>query len=300
MSRGFLGLGDLSRDDQMRVGLLAVLALSLECVLEGLVSDALVRAWAFHAMAAGLVVWALIDITPWVVRTASATGVVAVGNEALMISEANALMRYLLPASVLFVTSSWVFQRSIATSLVPDAFNHPDSSPVTAAAAIGFDLPMLLPPPPVSQLQKATPFVIGSGALLAAYGTFFAPWISTAALFGLLTEQFTLSEAQTAWPDLGAPAGFFGFMASGAELVGGIALLVSIASVVVLLSRQTVLPRQVLLGGSALVALSAVMHMFVLAGLIGADTDVRVIPSAWASPVGYATASYGIWMSKSR
>ena len=299
MSRGFLGVGDLSRDDQMRVGLIVVLALSLECVLEGLVSDAPFRAWAFHAMAAGFAVWALIDMGPWIVRIASAAGVVAVGNEALMISEADASMRYLLPASILFLTSSWVFQRSIATSLAPDAFNHPDSSPVTAAAALGFDLPSL-PPPPISQLKRAAPFVIGSGALLAAYGTFFAPWVSTVSLFGLLTEQLTLSEAQTAWLDLEASAGILEFMASGAQLVGVIALIVSIASVVVSLSRQTVLPRQVIIGGSVLIALSAVMHMFALAGLIGADADVRVLAGAWTSPVGYAIASYGIWISNGR
>ena len=299
MSRGFLGVGDFSRDDQMRVGLVVVLALSLECVLEGLVSDAPFRAWAFHGMAAGFVIWALIEMAPWIVRIASAAGVVAVGNEALIISEANASIRYLLPASVLFLMSGWVFQRSVATSLAPDAFNHPDSSPVTAAAALGFDLPSL-PPRPSGQLQWAAPLVIGSGALLAAYGTFFAPWISTVSLFGFLTEQLTLSEAQTVWLDLGASAGILEFMASGAQLVGVIALIVSIASVVVSLSRPTVLPRQVTIGGSALISLSAVMHMFVLAGLIGADADVRVLATAWTSPVGYAIASYGIWISNWR
>lgn len=299
MSRGFLGVGDLSRDDQMRVGLVVVLALSLECVLEGLVSDAPFRAWAFHGMAAGFVIWALIEMAPWIVRIASAAGVVAVGNEALIISEANASIRYLLPASVLFLMSGWVFQRSIATSLAPDAFNHPDSSPVTAAAALGFDLPSL-PPRPSGQLQWAAPLVIGSGALLAAYGTFFAPWISTVSLFGLLTEQLTLSEAQTVWLDLGASAGILEFMASGAQLVGVIALIVSIASVVVSLSRPTVLLRRVTVGGSALISLSAVMHLFALAGLIGADADVRVLATAWTSPVGYAIASYGIWISNWR
>ena len=106
-----MGLGDMSREDQLRVGLIAVLVLSLECVLEGLVSEAPLRAWFFHAVAVGFAVWSLFDMSPWVVRTASAMGVVAVGNEALLISEASASMRFLIPASVLFVASGWVFQR---------------------------------------------------------------------------------------------------------------------------------------------------------------------------------------------
>ena len=48
-----MGLGDMSREDQMRVGLIAVLVLSLECVLEGLVAEAPLRAWFFHAVAVG-------------------------------------------------------------------------------------------------------------------------------------------------------------------------------------------------------------------------------------------------------
>lgn len=299
MSRGFLGLGDLNRDNQLRVGLVAVLALSLECVLEGLVSEAPARAWVFHAVAVGLAVWALINIAQWVVRSASAAAVVAVGNEALMISEANASMRYLIPASVLLVASGWVFQRSIATSVAPDAFNNIDSPPLTAAASLGFDLPPLTPPQE-SQLQKAAPFVMGSGALLAGYGTFFAPWITTSTLFGFLTERLTLSEAQTAWLDLGAPGGFLELVASGAQVVGALALLVSVAGVVVSLTRQFAIPRQLLFGGAALVALSAVMQLLVIAGLIGAVAEVRVLANAWTSPVGYAIASYGLWISNSR
>ena len=114
-----MGLGDMSREDQMRVGLIAVLVLSLECVLEGLVAEAPLRAWIFHAVAVGFAVWSLFDMSPWVVRTASAMGVVAVGNEALLISEASASMRFLIPASVLFVASGWVFQRSIASTVAP-------------------------------------------------------------------------------------------------------------------------------------------------------------------------------------
>ena len=117
MAGGFLGLGDMDRDDQMRVGLVAVLVLSLECVLEGLVTEAELRAWLFHACAVVLSAWALFDLSALLIRFASAAGIVAVGNDALMISEASASMRYLIPSSVLFLVSAWIFQRSVSKSL---------------------------------------------------------------------------------------------------------------------------------------------------------------------------------------
>lgn len=278
MGKGFLGLGAMSREDQIRVGLVAVLVLSLECVLEGLVTEATLRIWIFHAFAVGLSTWALFDLSLLSMRLASTAGFVAVGNEALIISEANESMRYLIPGLVLIGASGWVFQHSI-----------------NARTSLGFGVPPPLPPP--KQLRKFAPYMIGSGSLLMLYGIFLAPWISTSAFFGLLRDQLTLSEVSSLWLDLGAGDGVSEFVASGIQIFSVIALLVSAAGAVGSFSRQFVIPRQLKVTGTALIAVVSALHIVVIWGLISADADLHVLAGAWLAPVGLTISGYGFWTS---
>jgi len=278
MGKGFLGLGAMSREDQIRVGLVAVLVLSLECVLEGLVTEATPRVWIFHAFAVVLSTWALFDLSSLAVRLASTAGVVAVGNEALLISEANESMRYLIPGLVLVIASGWVFQHSINTS-----------------TPLGYDVPPPLPLP--NQMSKFASFMIVSGSLLVLYGVFLAHWISTSAFFGLLRDQLTLSEASSIWLDLGAGDGISEFVASGIQIFSVIALLVSAAGAVGSFSRQFMIPRQLKVTGTSLIAVVSLLHVVVIWGLISADADVHVLAGAWLAPVGLAIVGYGFWTS---
>ena len=296
MADGFMGLGDMSREDQMRVGLMVVLALALECVLEGLVSESPLRAWVFHAVAVVLAAWSLFDQNPWLVRSASAAGVVAVGNDALLISEASASMRFLIPSAVLFVASAWVFQRSIATSVAPDAYSSPVSDPLLATTSTGFDPP---PPPPMpTSLSKAAPFVIGSGALISLYGLFGASWAQADTLFGLLQNQLTLSEVRASWVDLGAPSGVTQLAASGVPIFSILALIVSAVGAVGAISRQFVIPRQLMIGGAVIIGVVLALQLITILGLSSAEGDVRVLAGAWFAPLGLATAGVGYWLAR--
>jgi hypothetical protein len=292
MESRFMGLGDMSREDQMRVGLIAVLVLSLECVLEGLVAEAPLRAWIFHAVAVGFAVWSLFDMSPWVVRTASAMGVVAVGNEALLISEASASMRFLIPASVLFVASGWVFQRSIASTVAPNAYES-SGDYLTAPDALGFNLPLAYSP-----LRTYSPVVIGVGALLSLYGLFVASWAQANSFFGLLENQLTLSEVRASWSDLGAPSGFFEIAASGVQILSVLALLVSAVGAVGTISRQFSIPHQFIIGGTAVISVVLGLQILIIAGITSAEGDVRVLTGAWIAPLGLATVGVGYWFSR--
>lgn len=296
MAGGFMGLGDMSREDQMRVGLTAILVLSLECVLEGLVAEAPLRSWVFHAVAVGFVGWSLLDLSPWIIRSASTAGVVAVGNEALLISEADASMRFLIPSAVLFAASGWVFQRSIATSVSPDAYSPPLTNPLTAPQMLGFDLPPM--PPRINQLQKVSPAVIGVGSLISLYGMFGASWAQTDTLFGLFQDQLTLSEVRSAWGDLGVPDGVLELAASGVQILGILALLVSAIGAVGAVSRQFVMPRQLSIGGVAFIGVVLVLQLLTISGVSSAEADVRVLAGAWLAPLGLATAGVGYWLSR--
>ncbi len=294
MANKFLGLGGMSREDQIRAGLVAVLVLALECVLEGLVSESILRGWIFHAFAVGLSVWALFDLTSLPVRLASTAGVVAVGNEALLISEANASMRYLIPGSVLFIASGWVFQRSVSSTVAVENDSWTSVHPVNAATALGFEMP---PPPPPNQLQKLAPFIIGSGSLLALYGVFFAPWVSTSTLFGLLREQLTLSQVSGTWIDLGAGDGISEFVASGIQIFSVVALLISAVGVFSSLNRQLIISPPMKLAGTALIAFVSLLQVVVIARLVSAEADLRVLAGAWTTPVGSLLAGIGFWIA---
>ena len=294
MGNGFLGLSGMSREDQMRVGLAAVFVLTLECVLEGLVSEAELRAWIFHAFAVGLSTWALLDLSSLPVRLASTAGVVAVGNEALLISEANVSMRYLIPGSVLFITSGWVFQLSVSSAVSVERDNSFDTYPTNDVTALGFEMP---PPPPPNQMQKFAPFVIGSGSLLVLYGIFFAPWVSTSTLFGLLSENLNLSQVSSNWANLGAGDGISEFVASGIQIFSVVALLISAIGVFSSINRQLVISQPIKLVLTALIAFISLLQVVVIARLISADADLRVLVGAWMTPIGSSMAGIGFWMS---
>ena len=295
MADGFMGFGQMNRDDQMWLGLAVILALSLECVLEGLVTEAPLRAWVLHAVAVCLAGWSLIDLSPWVIRSASTAGVVAVGNEALLILEANASLRFLIPSGVLFAASAWVFQRSIATSVAPDAYSPPVTDPVSAPQFLGFDLPPM--PPRVNQLQKVSPAVVGTGALVSLYGLFGASWAETETLFGLFKDQLSLAELRAAWDDVGAPSGFSEVAASGTQAVSVLALLVAGLGAVGAISRQFVIPRQLAIGGTVFIGLALVLQLLAISGAVAAESEVRVLAGAWLSPLGVAAAGVGFWLS---
>lgn len=294
MPNNFLGLGGMNREDQLRVGLVAVLVLALECVLEGLVTESILRGWIFHAFAVGLSVWALFDLNSLAVRLASAAGVVAVGNEALLISEANASMRYLIPGSVLFFVSGWVFQRSVSSSVAVQENVWMGDHPINASTALSLEMP---PPPPPNQLQKLAPFIIGSGSLLVLYGIFFAPWVSTITLFGLLSENLNLSQVSSNWANLGAGDGISEFVASGIQIFSVVALLISAIGVFSSINRQLVIFQPIKLVLTALIAFISLLQVVVIARLISADADLRVLVGAWMTPIGLSMAGIGFWMS---
>lgn len=294
MQNNFLGLGGMNGEDQLRVGLVAVLVLALECVLEGLVTESILRGWIFHAFAVGLSVWALIDLNSLAVRLASAAGVVAVGNEALLISEANASMRYLIPGSVLFLVSGWVFQRSVSSSVAVQENVWMGDHPINASTALGLELP---PPLPPNQLQKLAPFIIGSGSLLVLYGIFFAPWVSTSTLFGLLSENLNLSQVSSNWANLGAGDGISELVASGIQIFSVVALFISAIGVFSSINRQLVVSRQIHLTCTASIILVSILQFVVIAELVSVESDLRVLVGAWTTPVGTLLAAIGFWLT---
>ena len=283
-----------SDEDQMQAGLMVVLALALECVLEGLVSEAPLRAWVFHVIVVVLAGWSLFDQNPWVVRSASAAGVVAVGNEAILISDAGASMKFLIPSALLFGASAWVFQRSIATAVAPDAYSNQVIDPLLSTSSPVYDSPSS---PMNSSLRKASPFVIGIGAIASLFGLFGASWVQAETLFGLLQNQLTLSEVRASWVELGAPSGIAEFAGSGVPILSILAIIVSAVGAVGAVSQQFVIPRQLVIGGVLVIGFALALQTLTILGLSSAEGNVRVLAGAWIAPLGLATSGVGYYLS---
>jgi hypothetical protein len=292
VSRRFLGLEKMSRDDQLRVGLVGIILLSLECVLAGLVTDAPVRGWIIHALAAGLGAWALSDMGDALTRAAGAAGVTAVANEALMIAEANQSMKYLLPGSLLLVVSLVVIQRTL------------DRPPATQVIPVGApfesDRVPLLPSVVVDESKNRLAVGVGVvGALMTLYGLVEAEWILVRALFGLIRERLALADLQVAWQDLGAPSAVGEFVIVGAQYTGYLGVVIVAAAVLGAVSRPIKLSRGARSVLASALGVSAICNLMVVAALLSASSNVVVLGGAWLAPIGLGLATYSFWVTTS-
>ena len=84
---------------------LAVLVLSSECVLEGLVTRSELRTWVFHAVAVAAAGLALRTRQEAIRQMTMIAGVVAVVNEGLLLTQESISLRFLVPSAVLLVVS---------------------------------------------------------------------------------------------------------------------------------------------------------------------------------------------------
>ena len=105
MRKGFLGMGDMSEDEQINAMLFVILALSLECVLEGLLQGSPERFWVFHGIAAAISVWGLSTGSLLAMRLASIAGVTVFLNELELIWNLDDRARLIVPTFVLLSAS---------------------------------------------------------------------------------------------------------------------------------------------------------------------------------------------------
>lgn len=292
MGRRLLGLERMSRDDQLRVGLVGLSLLALECVLAGLVTDAPIRGWIMHALAAGLGVWALSEMETTPIRATGSAGVAAVANEALMIAEANQSMRYLLPGLLLLVVSVVVLQRTFDRPATPER--------VVAGSRV---TETLRPPATRSIDDSSNKVAVGVGvigALMTLYGLIEAEWVLVRALFGLIRERLALTELQVAWQDLGTPSAVSELIVVGAQYSGYLGVVIVAAGVIGGVSRPLKLSSGLRSALTAVLGAGAVLNLLIVGALVSASGNVVVLGGAWLAPIGLGLATYSFWVTTSR
>ncbi len=293
MKKGFLGIGLLSRENQIRVGLFGALLLALECVLAGLVDDAPVRGYALHALAAAFAVLALSEMKIFFIRGTASAGIAAIANEALMLAEAQISMRYLIPGLLLLVVSIWILERSLRVEPLHREFIR-EVDPKTTN---GF-----LTPPLSSFSGDQILAVITSlvGAALSLYGLVGADWILTRAIFGLFRQTYSLQELRLVWQDLGTPDAVGDAFLSGSQLLAYASLLVVALAVTSVISHGFVVSKSWRTAFVSIVVVASVCNLLVVGVLLTSSSKIVVLGGAWLLPVGLAISAHGVWSSTSR
>jgi len=281
MRSGFLGLGEMSEDDQNNVMLFVILALSMECVLEGLLQGSPERFWMFHAVAVGLCIWALSSGSLLAMRFASIAGVATFLNRLELIWDSEDRTRLIVPTLVLLsasVTLGWkvfnsggiVVARSNSTANRNGRFLNP---------VAGYE-----------------PYLVLIGSALLIYSLAIGPWIDIDKWFGLFSDSVGFSEIRRSYGDLKISGDFytsyldFGYLISYASAVVG--AVVYIGRLMGRLSVSSSLMLALAVGSTA----AAAWHTAFVIDLAGNDQLVGL--PAWAGSVGLTFVSTGAWINR--
>lgn len=317
-----LGPQNMKPRDQIRTGVFVVLALALECVLEGLVAEAEPRMWAFHGIAAAIAVWALTSFSDLAIRLSGLAGIAAVINDVLLLSESDISYRFLLPSLVLLAAAGFVvfvsFSREV--SAAARAFSTPATSQVgsktrratsaglqefagqfgevsEAIAAVTF-IPNLRRELRNSANDAAwVPFLMVGGAALTLFSMTVAKWVTVDALFGLIQRSYDFEGVRSISGDLGIKYfsevfyfewGFFGTYA---------AALISLVVTASVVSGKFNVNNYSKIGALIITGFALVSHTGVVLGLNDAAEELLVRPGAWLGSVGLLASGIGILLS---
>jgi len=282
MRQGFLGMGDMSEDEQINAMLFVVLALSLECVLEGLLQGAPGRYWVFHAIAAALCAWGLSSGSLLAMRLASIAGVTVFLNELELIWNLDDRARLIVPTFVLLSASivlGWKVFNSGGVSIPSQSVakrNTRLSNPLA-----GYELHIAL-----------------FGSALVLYSLGFGQWVTIEKWFGLSSEGAGFSDIRALYKDLGVSGDIYttylevGYLLSYAS--AGVGAVVNLGK----LSRRLVVSSTLTMALAIGSLVAAVWHSALVLDLVSSGDDIPIGLSAWAGSVGLALISAGAWMNR--
>ena len=187
MRSGFLGFGEMSDEEQSNAMLFVILALSTECVLEGLLSGSSERFWIFHAISAVLSIWGLSSGSSLAMQLASLSGIVNFFNEIELVWEFESRARLITPTFVLLaasVTLGWkVFGSSGKIVNPPQGLAQRVRTRRTSVA-------------------NFEPYFVFFGAILVVYSLAFSKWFEVESWFGLVSNTVGFGDIRQSYEEL--------------------------------------------------------------------------------------------------
>lgn len=283
MRSGFLGLGEMSEEDQNNVMLFVILALSLECVLEGLLQGAPERLWVFHGVAAGISAWALSTGSLLAMRFAAIAGVATFLNELELLWDFEDRARLLVPTLVLLSASITLGWR---------AFNSGGGMEIPGRSLIKRDSR------PMNPVSGYEPYLVLIGAALVVYSLAIGQWLDIERLFGLFSDSAGFSDIRKSYSDLNISGDIYttyldvGYLLAYAS--AGVGAVVYIGRLTGRLSVSSTLMLALAIGSTV----AAAWHTAFVLDLVSNSDEIPIGIPAWAGTVGLSLISAGTWMNQ--
>ena len=283
MRRGFLGLGEMSEEDQNNVMLFVILALSLECVLEGLLQGSPERFWVFHAVAAGLSAWALSSGSQLAMRFASIAGVATFLNELELIWDFGDRARLMVPTLVLL---------SASVTLGWKSFNSGSGIVIPGNSVVRRN------PRPLNPVAGYEPYLVLIGAAFVFYSLAIGKWLEIEKLWGLFSNSAGFSDIRKNYKVLDVTGDIYttyldvGYLLSYAS--AGVGAVIYIGKLTGRLSVSSTLMLSLAIGSTV----AAAWHTAFVLNLISNNSGVPIGLPAWAGTVGLSLIATGTWMNQ--
>jgi len=291
LRKGFLGMGELSEDEQIQACLLAVFVLTLVSLLEGLVSEAAPRMWIFHGVAVAAAVWALSSGTSRSAQLAGATGIIAVGNEFLLLTDANATIKFLAPSLVLFAVSGFVLRGTFSPSAVRATHSSVRSATERLSSVTQRQIERRL------DVKDPSAYLLSVGVILTIYSLAAAKWVTVEAIFGLIKRSYSFGSLRDKYDDLGVKYFAKVFYFEWGYLVGYLAAAIGAILLFGRFTNQFHLRGLLRVCTLTVIAFALVSHTILVVGLNDATEDVLVLFGAWLGSVGLLGLLLGSWLA---
>lgn len=295
-------------NDYEKWGLVFLFALTLECWIEGLVIDAELGSWIFHAIAALACGLALYRRSRSATIAAGGLSLVAFVSDLEALTSSGLPLRFVLPSILLVVGAGVLFYGLAQTPQHRTAQGTSPSQSTprtrfaaekifdTAAAASG--VPTLRKNLLDSAADPAwIPFLLIDGVSASLYSMVYAKWIRVDAFFGLTSRSLDFGDLRGVYDSIGVK-----YFARNFYFEWGYILVYAstILGCIVLISWFTkrfsmTTPLLYLVCSFHLVTL--LLHTAVILGLTHAAEEPQVLVGSWIGSLGVAAVLAGTWLS---
>jgi len=300
-----------SSDEYEKWGLVFLLALTLECWIEGLVTDAELRTWMFHAIAALAAAAALYRRQTVSVVLAGAVSVIAFLNDLELLVAAEAPLRLLAPSLLLLVGAGVLFygmsQSSQGTPVglparrsISPRTREAAGKVVDAAGAIA-GLHNIRQDFKESKDDPAwTPFLLIGGVLATLYSMVSAKWIRVDAFFGLTSRSLDFNDVRDIYESIGVKYFAQNFYFEWGFLLPYAAAALGVVSLLSWFTKRFGVTPPALYVVLALEGAALLVHTALTLGLTHAAEEPQVLAGPWIGSLGIAGIMVGTWLSESR
>jgi len=300
----------LDTDEYEKWGLVFVLALTLECWIEGLVVEADLRDWIFHAVAATAAGAALYRRHAATVVAAGTVSAVAFLSDLERIVSTDTPLRFALPGLLLLAGAGVVFYGFFQSSQqpsVPRSGRGLSSVKArnTANKAVDIVGAVTLNPNLREDIRESkkdpawTPFLLLGGVVAILYCMISAKWIRVDAFFGLTSRSLDFNDLRDVYEGIGVKYFAKNFYFEWGFTLPYVAAILGLTSAIGWLTKRFEVTAPLLYVVLAVEAFALLVHSAVLLGINDAVEEPQLLSGPWLGSLGIAAVMAGTWLASS-